>query len=358
MRTEQYEIDFPRQEHGQLKVAAKQVSNPINRILKDLLANDMVRFNETLEEVLEPQKDYLTETEYQIYQRGKKLRPIMLLLSARMLHGPEPVTHKVIKSSVSLEMLHVATLIHDDIIDDALLRRGLTSVNATRGINTAILVGDLQFVQAIRCFIDAIDTDNEMGLAKLVLDTAFKICCGELDEINTDPTWDIPVLKEKYFEVIERKTAIMFGLACETGMALVKGRTSEARRIGFFGRRVGRAFQIMDDLFDLLQDSGTAGKIRGTDLAQRRVTLPIIYAMEEFGTGHLVSKIIRGELNPSKEEIQQGINAIRNSSAITKAYANARHEALEALQYLMLFPPNRYRDAMEEIALFTIDRSF
>jgi heptaprenyl diphosphate synthase len=353
-----YEIDEPRIAGKRLKINTARTENPVEKILNELLSEDMVQFMETLEVALRPQMNYLTETELSIYRRGKKIRPIMLMLSARLITGKGPLSHKVIKAATSLEMLHVATLIHDDIIDNALLRRGLQSVNATRGVNTAILVGDMQFVQAIRCFIDAIESESEMGHVKLVLDTAFRICAGELDELNTNPNWETAILREKYFEVIERKTAIMFGLACETGTALMEGRTSEARRIGFYGRRVGRAFQIMDDLFDCLQNESDSGKIRGTDLAQKRLSLPIIYAMEELGDGHLLSKMIRGNVPVTREILAEAQEAMNNTHAFERAYADARHEALDALEYLKPFKRNRYYDALEQIALYTVDRDF
>ncbi len=357
MEKETYEIDVPGERAFHAANASTERLNPLNRIPAALLAEDIPRFYETLETALKPQANYLTETEYGIYRRGKKIRPMMLLLSARLLLGNEELSHKIIKAAASLEMLHVATLIHDDIIDEALIRRGISSVNATRGTNAAILVGDLQFVQAIRTFIDAIDTDSEMGLVKMVLDTAFNICAGELDEIEADPSWDVVSMRQHYFDVIERKTAIMFGLACETGLTLANSRTGESRRLGFYGRRVGRAFQIMDDLFDFLQHQKDSGKQPGIDLIRRRPTLPIVYAMEELGEQHAVSRIIRGELNPPND-VREEIEAIKSTYAIERAYANARREALDALEYLKPFKQNEYRDALEEIALFTVDRDF
>ena len=354
-----YEIDVLGSRDDKLRLADTQhMSSVFDRILTELLQQDMERFQILLEEALQPQQGYLTDTEYQLYRRGKKLRPMMLLLSARMISGAAELQDKAIMAAVSLEMLHVATLIHDDIIDGALMRRGLRSVNATHGTNTAILVGDLQFLQGIRNFIDAIDTESEMGLVKLVLDTAFRICCGELDELKTDPDWEPRKLKEHYFQVIERKTAILFGLACETGVALAQGRSSDSNRAGYYGRRVGRAFQIMDDLFDNLLPSDASGKIQGTDLAQKRFSLPIIYAMEELGDAHLVSQIIRGTIEPTEEQLASSIEAVKLSNGFSRAYADARQQALEALEFLKPFPNNQYRQALEEIALSIVDRSY
>jgi heptaprenyl diphosphate synthase len=354
----QYEIDVLGNQNGNFRLADAHVSCAFDRILEELLYEDVKRFQSVLEKALEPQRDYLTETEHQLYRRGKKLRPMMLMLSARMIHGDSELPEKVILAAASLEMLHVATLIHDDIIDGALIRRGLESVNATRGSNIALLVGNLQFLQGIRSFLDAIDTDSEMGLVKQVLDTAFRICCGEIDELNTDPYWEPTKLKEHYYQVIERKTAIMFGLACETGVALAQGHSSDARRAGYYGRRVGRAFQIMDDLFDNLLPTNIAGKVQGTDLAQRRFSLPIIYAIEELGDDHLVSQIARGVISPSNEQLVEGVEAIKLSNGFAQAYADARYQALDALEYLNPFPDNQYRQALGEIALSTVDRSF
>ncbi|MEO7976551.1 polyprenyl synthetase family protein [Flavobacterium sp.] len=353
MKNSLYEIDEPM---GQwLYAGEKWKENPLTRIHDKLLSKDMADFEAALALALKPQTKYLTDTELQLYARGKKIRPMMLQLSSRLILGEEELTHKIAKACASLEMLHVATLIHDDIIDDALLRRGLMSVNAKRGTNAAILVGDMQFVQAIRTFVDAIDTQSEMGLIKVVLDTAFNICAGELDELETDPNWSYEVLRQRYFEVIERKTAIMFGMACETGMSLAKAGKTETRRIGFYGRRVGRAFQIMDDLFDFLQDEKDSGKQVGVDLIKRRATLPLIYAMEELGPQHTVSRIMRAEI-PAPTDLSNEIDAIMSTQAIERSYADARNEALDALEYLKHFKKNAYRDALEEIAMYTVDR--
>jgi heptaprenyl diphosphate synthase len=330
--------------------------DPMEQAL-DAMRDDLRRFEQELANALAPQAKYLTATEFGIYERGKKLRPLMLMLAARLALGDADLPLKVVKAAASLEMLHVASLIHDDIIDNALVRRGLESVNAARGVNTAILVGDLQFLQAIRNFIDAIETDSEMGLVKVVLDSAFNVCVGELDEISADPTWSIARLKTHYMEVIERKTALMFGLACETGQVLAGASSSDARRLGFYGRRIGRAFQIMDDILDFMQPEQGSGKAVGIDLAQGRLTLPTIYAMEALPAQHPVCRHLRRE-QPLRQPLAIALDAIRATDALGRAYADARREALDALNYLKHFKPSRYRDHLEGIAMHIVDRQF
>jgi heptaprenyl diphosphate synthase len=329
----------------------------VERLEHELLEEDMARFRAMIDVALAPQAEYLTETERDLYRRGKKVRPMLLLLCARMVCGLESAPEKVIKGAVSLEMLHVATLIHDDVVDHAKTRRGMATVNAARGMETAVIIGDMQFVQAIRGFVDAIDSDKDMGLVKLVLDTAFRICCGELDELHADPSQPPEQLREMYMRTADRKTAVLFGLACEAGITLAGGRTTAARRAGFYGRRVGLAFQIIDDLFDLAMDSATAGKPQAADLAMRRLSLPIIFAMEELGPDHLVSRVMRGG-EFSDADLLSAAAAVRRSNGFARAYAEARGLIADALSYLPPFPPNRFRAALEKMAHFIVDRSF
>ena len=325
-----------------------------------LVEKDMEAYNRLLMKALEPQQPYLTSTELEIYKAGKKIRPLILILSARMVFKGDKeaaLSEKIIHAAVSTEMLHVATLIHDDIIDHAPIRRGIPSINEERGTEMAILIGDLQFVQAIRCFTDSIDTEKDMSLVKLVLNTAFRICCGEIDELQTNPEWNRQKLRDNYYQTIERKTAILFGLACECGVALGGGRTRDARRIGFFGRRLGRTFQMMDDLFDIARSVTGAGKLPGTDLARRRYSLPIIYAMEELGQDHLVSKIMRG-YDFTLAELTKALLAVKKSDGFVKVYQEARNQVLDSLQYLEPFDDNEYKKALEAISFYVVNRGY
>ncbi len=337
--------------------AAQESQDPLERAC-ELVRADFERFEVELAAALAPQHDYLSETEYELYRRGKKLRPLMLLLSARLCAGAEAeLPRKAIRAAVSLEMLHVATLIHDDVVDLAPMRRGLRTVFAERGTAMAVLIGDMQFIQAVRCFADAVETDKDMRLVRLVLEVGFKICCGELDEIQTDPTSSPGVLRQRYYMVVDRKTAALFGLACEAGAKLAGARTRLAFFLSRFGRRFGRAFQIMDDVFDLVRPEAVSGKATGTDLAQRRFSLPIVYALEELPADSPAARIMRGEAH-SERDLRQGLRDVAASNGILRAYAEARAMMLEGLQALEIFPDGPYRQALAAIAHYVVNRGY
>jgi heptaprenyl diphosphate synthase len=334
-----------------------KATNPIDDAIQ-LMAVDMERFNEEILRALEVQRPYLTDVEYSIYTRGKRLRPLLLMMAARLGGNcpvEEPLPIRVIKAATSLEMLHVATLIHDDIIDKAPKRRGVPSVYESRGSDVAILVGDMQFVNAVRCFASAIETQEDMVLVQMVLDVGFKICCGELDEIMTDPNWNTQRLRDRYLQTIDRKTAILIELACESGASLMKSRKRYVWKLGRYGRLLGRAFQMMDDLTDFTETEEESGKQRGTDLRMRRPTLPIIYAMEELGDESLVSRIVRGE-NVTEEQMQRAIDQVMYSEGFQRAYKEARRTIIQAITCLDIFAPGPLRNLFEKMAYYVVNK--
>src|SRR5271156_2631672 len=156
----------------------------------DLLRDELAAFERALAAALAAQEEYLTEVELRLYAGGKRLRPRVLMLSARAVQSGEDrrlaLPDKAGRAATSLEMLHVASLVHDDIVDDADDRRGVPSVSAARGRDVALVIGDLQFVQALRCFADAVETERDMELVRMVLAVGYRICCGQLDEMAVE----------------------------------------------------------------------------------------------------------------------------------------------------------------------------
>jgi heptaprenyl diphosphate synthase len=321
-----------------------------------LLALDMARFRAELDSALDPQAPYLTLLEYSMFAGGKKVRPRVLLLAARLVALSGELPDKVYKGAASLEMLHVATLIHDDVIDEAPMRRGLPSVSAARGTKTAVLVGDLQFVQALRGFAAAVDTESDMALVRRVMDAAFDVCCGELDELDRFLPDTAGLRRERYFRTIDRKTAALFRLACQAGIELAGGRLRDVRRGGFFGRALGRAFQIMDDVRDIVELDTSAGKSAGVDLALGRHSLPLLYAYDRLGPDSAVGRAMRGLGAPTGAALDDALDALRDCGAIDCAYADARREVEEALFYLEPFPASAFREALRTMARDVVDR--
>ena len=338
------------------RVATDQ-NDPLLHIAQELIPDDLRCFEEDLAEALLPQKAYLSESEMALYRAGKKLRPMVLLLSARLFQPKGELPRKVTRASASLEMLHVATLIHDDIVDHAALRRGIGSVNAVRGTEMAVLIGDLQFLQAIRCFFDSIEDDTDMKIVRSVLDTAFEICCGEIDEMSTEASWSASLLHSTYLITIDRKTALLFSLSCEAAAALMRARTSDVRRLGAFGRHMGRSFQMMDDIFDLAHTDETAGKKKGLDLHRRRMSIPIIHAIELFGDNHPMVQYLRGQ-EAEVQQINDWVDEIRHSDAFGLAYEEARKTALQAVQFLTAFDEGPHRQALHDIAMCVVNRGY
>lgn len=362
---------------------------------RELLQSDLDRFDAVLEHVLETQGNYLTEAEKELYKKGKKLRPILLLCSARLgmlfdrirarVHqkgidvnaeefdpqaldlelaadldavAARDLPTRAIHGAVSLEMLHVATLIHDDIIDSAPVRRGYPSINASRGPDQALLLGNMQFVQAVRLFSDAVEVEEDMELVRQVLDTGYQICAGELDELSF-PSHGLTTeqMEARYFRTADRKTAVLFGLACESGVQLVRGSAKLTYTLGRYGRKLGEAFQVMDDLFDILRTEERAGKRPGTDLREQRFSLPIIYALDAYDSHHALHQIM--EEGPSSEaEIESALQAVRTSHIVERTYNEARRRILQAVEYVDHVPPNPYQKVLRNLAFHTIDRGF
>lgn len=324
-----------------------------------LIDDDRTRFEAGLDDALDAQREYLSKAERATYRAGKKLRPLLLLLAARMCceGGRAALPEKAIQAAVSLEMLHTATLIHDDIIDDAAQRRGAPSTASARGLKVAILVGDLQFVQAIRVFARSVDTQSDMALVNHILDVGFRLCCGELDELDVEPGRSLDEQRMRYFRTIDRKTATLFGFACEAGASLAGAPRRMIMALSEFGWNLGRAFQIMDDVLDFLHPDALAGKAAHADLLAQRSTLPIILAASELAEDHVLRQVMRGEAR-DPGAIAVAARAVADSDGLMRAYALARSYIILAEQQLGALTPGPYRAAAKAIAFHVVDRRF
>lgn len=278
---------------------------------------------------------------------GKLLRPTLVFLSSRF--GPGDDREVVLNLAESLELVHTASLVHDDVVDRAVVRRNIQTVNAKWNDDVAIIVGDYLFAKAYA--LAAVLPKPEV--IAIVAQTVFALCDGELDEITATPA--LPS-EAAYLDRIELKTASLYA-ACSQGAALLAdAEPDHVAALGAFGTSLGMAFQITDDVLDLVGDEADFGKTVGRDLLEGMPTLPMIYAVEERdGTGGELEARI---LAPAKTErdMRALLAEIRGSSGPERARqrALAFHDA--ALRALDRLPARPERDALRDAADFVVSR--
>lgn len=274
---------------------------------------------------------------------GKLLRPTLVFLAARF--GPGRDREVILNLAQSLELVHTASLVHDDIVDRAELRRNVPTVNATWSDDVAIIVGDYLFAKAYA--LAAVLPKPEV--IAIVAQTVFALCDGELQEVTAEPT--LPT-EAQYFERIELKTASLYAACCQGGAILADADPEHVAALGAFGTSLGLAFQITDDVLDLVGDTGDFGKAVGRDLEEGMTTLPMIYAAQE-----------RPELAPrlaipatDGAEAASLIEAIRATKGVERARARALGLHDEARAALARLPDRPERDALAELADFVVRR--
>ncbi|HOT91004.1 MAG TPA: polyprenyl synthetase family protein [Anaerolineae bacterium] len=282
-----------------------------------------------------------------IHSGGKRLRPALTLLSAYMFGGD---IQAAIPLAAAIEMLHTATLIHDDLIDNAALRRGTPTLNATWTPAATVLSGDVAFAWAAQL---ATRSQN-LRLVQRFAETLAIICNGELRQMFADHT-QLPD-ETAYYERIFAKTASLFALATESGALLAHRPEADVQRMNTFGKLLGEAFQIVDDVLDFMGDETALGKPVGTDLRQGILTLPVL----RYGQQHPEDTRILAMLSSHPDEaLVHALAAdLRRSDAAEWAMHEADKRAAAARALLAVYPETPYRQAMEEIAAFAVQRQY
>src|SRR6266567_3060929 len=247
---------------------------------------------------------------------GKRLRTALTLLSGKLNTYR---FDKLLPLSVAFEMVHLATLIHDDIVDNAMTRRGTPTVNALWGNNIAILLGDYYFAKTAGLIADV----NDNRIDRLFSDTVATVCEGTIMELMTAGRIDLT--RESYYEKISHKTACLIA-ACSKGGAIVSGAPDEQiAHLHEYGMNLGIAFQIIDDILDYTEDQATIGKPAGNDLRQGMVTLPLIYALQEQpqnGHQQQIRQLLNGT-GQKEEDIQLVVNWVARGNGVEQSLADA-----------------------------------
>jgi heptaprenyl diphosphate synthase len=280
---------------------------------------------------------------------GKRLRTALTLLAGKLNNYR---FDRLLQLSVAFEMVHLATLIHDDIIDEAATRRGNPTVNALWGDKIAILLGDYYLAKTSGLIADIEDTRIE----HLFADTVATVSEGTILEMMTSGRIDLSV--DTYFEKIKNKTACLIA-ACSKGGAILSDASSEqVDLLDTYGLNLGISFQIIDDILDYTEDQTTIGKPAGNDLRQGMVTLPLIYALQQSPRDNYqqqVQALLNGA-NHTEEEILDVVSWVSNSDGIEQSQNDAYIYAEKAREALYNFPASPDRDVLDELIDFVVRR--
>jgi len=285
---------------------------------------------------------------YIIHSGGKRLRPLLVVLAARALgyQGDKHITLAAI-----IEFIHTATLLHDDVVDASALRRGQATANSVFGNEASVLTGDFLYSRAFEMMVDV----GIMQVMEILAHTTNTIAEGEVLQLLNchDPN----VTEDHYFKVIYGKTAKLFEAAARLGAVLTESGPEMEQNMARYGRHLGTAFQLIDDILDYSSDTDTLGKNIGDDLSEGKPTLPLLYVLRTGNESQ--QQVVRSAIeHGGLEQISAVLDAIESTGANAYTARRAEDEAERAIQALAAIPDSPYKQALLDLARFSIHRTY
>lgn len=319
-----------------------QVSGAVRELFGPISAA-LVRIEERLQQELhgdDPRTDEVIRHGYRL--GGKRLRPALVLLSGAAVGEAGPA-HELL--GVVVEMIHTATLVHDDVLDEAALRRHVDTVNARWGNETSVLLGDFLFSQAfyLASTLDSVEACRTIGRS------TNRVCMGELRQTLAEG--DLGLSEEDYLSIIDGKTAELCACCCELGALYAGADETSVKSLASYGRNLGMAFQIADDLLDLLGDEQETGKTTGVDLAKQKITLPLIYTRDSLVNGP--RNALDAWLAEPTPEARAGVVKLAEAvGGVAYARAKAAEYAQRAVADLSGVAPTEVKETLAQLAYF------
>jgi octaprenyl-diphosphate synthase len=281
---------------------------------------------------------------------GKRLRP-MLTLAASRLCGYEGVRH--VSLAATVEFIHTATLLHDDVVDESDLRRGAATANAVWGNKSSVLVGDFLFARAFELMV----ADGSLEVLRILSRASSVIAEGEVHQLVTAN--DTDTTEEDYLEVIQAKTAKLFAAAAEIGAVVADRPEAERRALESFGHNIGMAFQLIDDVLDYAARQATLGKTVGDDFREGKITLPVVLAFRAADEeSRAFWRRTLEDLEQKKGDLRRAVQLLEKTGALTATVERARHYGRLAHEALAIFPESDYRTALGEAIDFAVNRAY
>jgi len=314
----------------------------------DTVANDFRRVNDLIIQRLSSDVPLVQKiAEYIIESGGKRLRPLLVLLAARSL-GYSREEH--LKLAAVIEFLHTATLLHDDVVDTSDMRRGRKTANARWGNAPSVLVGDFLYARAFEMMVEL----KSLPIMEVLSHATAVIAEGEVLQLMNVRNPDLT--EEQYMTVIHNKTAMLFEAASHTGAQLAGATPEQENALKNYGKHLGLAFQLVDDVLDYQGDAETMGKNVGDDLAEGKTTLPLIYAMAH-GSGAQRQLIRQAIRKGGLDTLPEILDIVAASGAIGYTMERAREQADLARQCLAALPDSTHRQALDDLTRVAIERA-
>jgi len=313
-----------------------------------LMKSDLVMMDEILVNRLDSNVDLISQmSQYIINSGGKRIRPLLLLLCARATNYKGDYHYSM---AVVIELIHTATLLHDDVVDGSSTRRGQETANELWGNAPSVLVGDFLYSRAFEIMVEP----NSMQIMKILSKATNQISEGEVLQLLNIKNANVS--QSEYFEVIERKTACLFKAACQIAGILSESDKDIINALGSFGMHLGNAFQIIDDTLDYESNSSVIGKEVGDDLSEGKVTLPMIYALE-ITKGSEKETLSNAIINADSSNIDNIVNILLSVNAFEYSRKVAKNESNLALKSLEIIPNSEYRSALKLLCELSLDRN-
>lgn len=297
------------------------------------------------EEVRSKQKELENAASHLLKAGGKRIRPVFVLLSGQFGNYDR---EKLARVAIALELIHSASLVHDDVIDDAQTRRGIPTVRSEYGNRMAMYTGDFIFARALMLLSELPNPQIHRRLS----DAIVRMTEGEIDQIRDFYRLDQDL--RDYFRRINRKTAVLIEISCRLGALTAETVPAIANTLGRFGHFLGMAFQIVDDILDFTSSEEKLGKPVGADLMQGNITLPVLYALHTPEYGQTIRKLVSADM--TRSEANEAIALIKKSGGIEYSKKIADLYLKKCLRELSKMPKGQARDSLEAIAIFTTSR--
>jgi len=321
------------QNFTEIQALMKSELDLMNKILVDRLDSNVGLINQM--------------SHYIINSGGKRIRPLLLLICAKATEYEGDYHYSM---AVVIELIHTATLLHDDVVDQSKTRRGHETANELWGNAPSVLVGDFLYSRAFEIMVEP----NSMSIMKILSKATNQISEGEVLQLLNIK--NAKVTQTEYFKVIERKTACLFKAACQIAAILSKSDQKTINALGSFGMHLGNAFQIIDDTLDYESDSSIIGKEIGDDLSEGKVTLPMIYALEK--TKKVENKILTDAINNADaSNINQIVDILLNVNAFQYSRDIAKAQSNKALKSIAHLPDSKYKTALILLCELSLERS-